>query len=46
MERTITFIAEHKKREYEQLQSEAEMENIPPQDHDDLNFDAERQLTE
>lgn len=46
MERTITFIAEHKKREYEQLKDGEEAEKVLPQDHEDLNFDPEQNLPE
>ena len=46
MERTITFIAEHKKREYQQLHEEAEADNSLPQDQQELSFDPEQNLTE
>jgi hypothetical protein len=41
MERTITFIAEHKKREYEQLKEEAEVEQNLPQEQQELGLDPE-----
>jgi len=41
MERTITFIAEHKKREYEQVKNETEFEVDPPQDQQDVALDPE-----
>lgn len=46
MEKTVTFIAEHKKREYEQLKDEIELDNIPPQEQQDLNFDLEANLAD
>lgn len=46
MERTITFIAEHKKREYEQLKEETELENIPLEEQQDLDFDLESDLAD
>ena len=46
MERTITFIAEHKKREYEQLNEESEVTTSLPQDQQELNVDLEQKLTE
>ena len=46
MEKTITFIAEHKKREYEQSKEEMELDNIPPQEQKDLNFDLEPNLVD
>lgn len=46
MERTITFIAEHKKREYEQLKEETELENIPLEEQQDLDFDMEPDLAD
>lgn len=46
MERTITFIAEHKKREYEQLNEEPEVNKSLPQDQQELNVDPEQKLTE
>lgn len=39
MERTITFIAEHKKREYDQLKDGTEVDNSLPQDQQDLCFE-------
>ena len=46
MERTITFIAEHKKREHEQLNEAPEAINNLPQDQQELNVDPEQKLTE
>jgi hypothetical protein len=46
MERTITFIAEHKKREYEQLNEELDSKSSLPQDQQELNIDPEQNLTE
>jgi len=41
MERTITFIAEHKKREYGYLVEGIEEEINPPKDLHQLDFDPE-----
>lgn len=41
MERTITFIAEHKKREYEQVKDRADVEQSLPQEQQELDLDPE-----
>ena len=41
MERTITFIAEHKKREYEQVENEIEFDVDAPKDQQDVAYDPE-----
>lgn len=46
MERTITFIAEHKKREYEQLREGMEAENNLPQEPQDVDCDPETTTAE
>lgn len=39
MEKTITFIAEYKKREFEQLKDDIEVENVPTQEQKDLDLE-------
>ena len=39
MEKTITFIAEHKKREYEQLNEDIKAEQNIPQEQPDMSLD-------
>ncbi|HLW19580.1 MAG TPA: hypothetical protein VKX33_04620 [Cyclobacteriaceae bacterium] len=41
MERTITFIAEHKKRENEQVKNDVEFDVEIPQEQQDVAFDPE-----
>lgn len=41
MERTITFIAEHKKREYEQVKNQPAQEGDFPQDTNESELDPE-----
>lgn len=46
MERIITFIAEHKKREYEQMKEDPACETLIPQESKDTVEDPEPLTTE